>query len=157
MWARGHERNRLSLLHVRRVARVEDPDSAAERLRNVLQGRSEQGWIRSGERVAGERTVALPGLEVDGLIAEQDIAGAIRGSEPGPGRIARLRLARWVAVEERRRLLVRPTHLSGQQHGDGDERGSRAKPATATAELDDRCGEQDAEERQREDQVARLR
>ena len=62
--------NRLPFRHVRRVARVEYPDPATQWLRNVLQCRRQQSRVSPRERVAGERRVAFPRLQVHGLVAQ---------------------------------------------------------------------------------------
>ena len=131
------------------LARVEDPDAAAERPLEVEQRRERE--IRVGPRQHRQRevVVSLPGAEVERLEAEEDVVGAARRREVGrglcPRDLPRVRLP----LEERRRLLPRPGELRDDERQEGERR--------ERDEADDAGGDRQRREREHEDEVARLR
>ena len=106
------------------LARVEDPDAAAERLRLPLERAERERRVGPGQDDVGEGAVALPGAEVERLVAEQDVVGAARRGEEALGLGARRLPLVGLPVEELRRALRGPADL---EH-DEDARSARPPP-----------------------------
>src|SRR5205807_1037758 len=149
--------DRLAFRHVGGVARVEDPDAAAERRGNGAQRSGKELWICARERVTRERPVALPRKEIQRLVSEEDVVRSSGRGKPYGCIRPRSDLALRIAVEERRRFRVRPARLSDGERGNRGDRDDDGDRRPQPAEIDERGRKECREERQREDQMSRLR
>ena len=114
---------------VRRLARVEDPDAVAERPLEIEQVVQSEVGIRAREGHEREVAVALPGLDEERVVAEQNVVrtcvvAARYAAAFGAGLLAHRRLP----VEELRRLVPRPRDLRDDECGE-----CRRRPAAARA------------------------
>ena len=118
-------------LEVVPLARIEDPHAAAERLRLPLERLESQHCIGAREDDVGERVVALPGSEKEGLVAEQEIIG------PAGRRQEVLRLGArglplvGLPLEQLRRAVPGPADLEDHERGGQHDRG-RGEPPCRT-------------------------
>ena len=87
------------------------------------------------EAPAPKTTVELPRLEIDGLIAEQDVVALRRRGEPGCCTGPRLTLARRIAGEERRSLVSRRAHFAGDEQRERSDRNCEGDRRANTSEL----------------------
>jgi hypothetical protein len=139
---------------VRAVVGVEDPHASPERARQRVEPRGGEGGIRAREHDVRDVGVVLGRLEEDRVVPEEDVLGTRRRREPATRGLARCDPRGRVAGEELRVLLVRPTGLRDDECREPEV---RDPTSVAARERHDREAEQEHEERQREDQVSRLR
>ena len=155
---REAQRNRQLLREVVRVARVEHPDAAAERPgasrsdRRARASASARGMTVSREPAA----VALPGAEVERVVAE---AGRRRAALV---RASHADAASRASTRDRRLALDRaaascPSPRRPRRATSSHERGRRARGVRLRESVDQPERDEQREERQHEDQVARLR
>ena len=95
---------------------------------------------------------ALPGAEVERLVPEEDVVGPCGSGEPRGRGLPRLDPRFGLALVERSRFVPAPRDLRAhQQHERGDE---HRRPLAREVDQPER--DEEREERQHEDQVARL-
>ncbi len=126
---------------VRRLAGVEDPDAVAEgplEVEEVVQG---EVGVRARQRHEREVVVALPGLDEERVVAEEDVVRVGRGGEVCGSIAAGLLAYRRLPVEELGRLVPRPGDLRDDERGErgrcprrGRAARSRLRPAARRKE-----------------------
>ena len=138
------------------IGRVEDPYAAAERLRRLVEALDREPGIRALDDHGAERRSRLARVEVERLVAEEDVVRPARGGEPRGGLLPRLLAGGGLARVHVRRLVPAPGELDAEERGEADEDDGRLRPPRQAGQLQEAGGDEHLEERQGEDQVPAL-
>ena len=103
-----------------------------------------------------KRRSRLARVEVERLVAEQDVVRPARGGEPCGGLLPRLLAGGGLARVHVRRLVPAPRELDAEECGEADEDDGRLRPPRQTGQLEEAGGDEHLEERQGKDKVPAL-
>src|SRR3954466_7396667 len=152
----GAWNRQLDLGGVALIRGVEDPDASAERLFRRLKRVERKLRIRSLHDGGAERRTLLDGVEIERLVAEEDVVGAAGRREPG-GRIGAGLLAnRGLAGVHVGRLVPAPRGLHTEERGDGEEDDDDPGSARPPGDTEDARRDEHLEEGEDEDEMSAL-